>query len=91
MLPQWYVKDSGHSAKKCRWQVTPKHAHTLDPTKSELADYAAIQAYCGNLSGNELTRNMSGNIRPQLSQLAEPQWTDPGIISGISVRELIST
>ena len=25
---------------KCRWPVTPKHAHTLDPTKSEWADYA---------------------------------------------------
>ena len=34
---------------------------------------------------------MSGNIRPQSSQLAEPLWTDSGIKSGISVRELIST
>ena len=34
---------------------------------------------------------MSGNIRLQSSQLAEPLWTDPGIKSGISVRELIST
>ena len=23
---------------KCRWQVTPKHAYTLDPAKSEWAD-----------------------------------------------------
>ena len=44
----------------------------------------------GNLSGNELARNLSGNIRPQSSQLAEPLWTDPGIKSGISVHELIS-
>ena len=29
---------------KCRWQVTPKHAYTLDPTKLERADYAALQA-----------------------------------------------
>ena len=29
---------------KCRWQVTPKHVYTLDPTKSEWADYAALQA-----------------------------------------------
>ena len=29
---------------KCRWQVTPKHAYTLDPTKSEWADSAAAQA-----------------------------------------------
>ena len=34
---------------------------------------------------------MSGNIRPQSSQLAEPLWTDPGVKSGNSVRELIST
>ena len=45
----------------------------------------------GILSGHELTRNLSGNIRPQSSQRAEPLWTDPGIKSGISVRELVST
>ena len=77
---------------KCRWQVTVKHAYTLDSTKSELADYDAVQAKCGNLSGNdELTRNLSGNIRPQSSQLGEPLWTDSGVKSGIGVRELIST
>ena len=43
-----------------------------------------------NLSGNELTSNLSGNIRPQSPLLAEPLWTDPGIKSGISVRELIT-
>ena len=69
---------------KCRWQVTPKHAYTLDPTKSEWADYAVVQAECGNLSGN-----WSENIWPQSSQLAEPLWTDLGIKSGIRVRELI--
>ena len=29
---------------KCRWRVTPKHAYIFDPTKSEWAAYAAIQA-----------------------------------------------
>ena len=76
---------------KCRRQVTPKHAYTLEPTKSEWADYAAVQAKCVNLSGNELTRNLSGNIRPQSSQLAEPLWTDSGLKSRTSLRELIST
>ena len=75
---------------KCRWQVTLKHAYTFDPTKSGWADYAAAQAQCGKLSGNELARNLSGNTRPQSSQLAEPLWVDRGIKSGISVRELIS-
>ena len=73
------------------WQVTPKHAYTLEPTKSEWADYAAVQAECENLSGNELTRKSSVNNRSQSSQLAEPLWTDPGLKSGISVCELIST
>ena len=76
---------------KCRWQVTPKHAYTLDPSKLEWADYAAVQAECGNLSGNELTRDSSGNTWSQSSQLAEPLWTDPGLKRGISLRELIPT
>ena len=48
--------------------------------KWEWADYAAV------------TCKLSGNIRPQSSQLAEPQWTDLGTKkSGISLRELIAT
>ena len=66
---------------KCRWQITPRHAYTFDPTKSGWADYSAVQADCGNLSENELTRNSSGNTRLQASQLAEPLWTDPGLKS----------
>ena len=76
---------------KCRWQVTPKHAYTLDPTKSEWADYATVQAQCGNLSENELTCKPSGNTLSQSSQLAEPLWTDPGQKNKISVCKLIST
>ena len=34
--------------------------------------------------------NSSGNTRSQSSQVAEPLCTDPGLKSGISVRELIS-
>ena len=43
--------------------------------------YAKMSATC----------DLSGNIWPQLSQLTEPLWTDPGIKSGIRVHELIST
>ena len=57
-------------------------------SKLEWADYASVQAQCGNLSGNELTRNSSGNTPSQLSLLAEPLWTDPGLKSGIDVRKL---
>ena len=76
---------------KCSWQTTHKHAYIFDPTKSQWADYATVQAYCGNLLGNELTRNSSGNTRSRSSQLAEPLWTDPGLKSGIIAHELIST
>ena len=76
---------------KCRWQFTPKHAYALDQSKSEWADDAAVQAECGNVSGKELTRNSSGNTRSQSSQLSESLWTDSGLKSGISLRELIST
>ena len=44
----------------------------------------------GTYRGNELTRNSSGNARPQLSRLAEPLWTDPGLKSEIVASELIS-
>ena len=73
---------------KCRWQVTPKHVYTLGPSKLEWADYATVLAECGNLSGNELTCNLSGNTWSQLSQ---PLWTDPGLKSRISLCQLIST
>ena len=36
---------------KRRWQVIFEHAYTLDSTKSEFDDDAAVQAQCGNLSG----------------------------------------
>ena len=76
---------------KVQVAVTPKHAYTLDPYKSEWADYTAVHASCGNLSGNKLTHNLSEYIRPQSSQLDEPLWTAPDLKSGISVCELIST
>ena len=59
--------------------------------KSQWADYVAVQAKCGSLSGNKLTHNSSGSIQPKLSQLAEPLWTDPDLKNGISVHKLVST
>ena len=78
---------------KGRWQVIPKHAYILDPTMSSVLTTPLSRHSMGTylLSGNEFTRNLSGNIRAQSSQLAKPLWTDFGIKSGISVRELNST
>ena len=80
VLPLWHVKKPGHAAKSASGRLH-LNTHTLDPTKSEWADYAAVQAWCENLSGNELSLNAPGNIPPQSSQFAEPLWTDPGIKS----------
>ena len=43
----------------------------------------------GTYRGNERTHNWSRNARSQSCQLAEPLWIDPGLKSGISMRELI--
>ena len=95
VLPQWHVKDPGHSAKSAGGRLnlnTHIYIHTpLDHRSRGGLIMLAVQAWCGNLSGNELTRNSSGNTRPQSSQLAKPLWTDPSIKCGINVRELIST
>ena len=45
----------------------------------------------GTYQRNKLTRNSSGNARPQSSEPAEPLWTDSGIKNGIGVHEMIST
>ena len=44
----------------------------------------------GTYQGDKPTHNHQG-APSQLSQLAEPLWTDPGLNSGIGGRELIST
>ena len=42
-VPAVAHKRSRSFCQTCRWQVTPKHAYTLDPTKSEWVNYA-VQA-----------------------------------------------
>ena len=44
VLPQWHVKAPGHSAKSADGRLHLNTLYTLDPTKSEWADYAAVQA-----------------------------------------------
>ena len=86
-----HVKGPGDSAKSAGDRLHLNMHTPLTQRSWSGADYAAVQAKCGNLSENELTRNSSGNTRPQSSQLAEPLWTDPGLRNGISVCNLIST
>ena len=78
VLPQWHVKDPGHSAKGADGRLHI-NTHTTLTQRSRNGLTMPLSRQCGNLSGNELTRNLSQNIRPQSSQLAEPLWTDPGL------------
>ena len=91
MLPQRRVKDPGHSAKSAGGRLQLNTHTPFTQTKSNWADCAAVQALHGNLSGNKLTRNLSGNNRPQSTELARPLWTDPGIKSGTIERDPIAT
>ena len=43
VLSQWHIKDPGHSAKSSGGRLH-LNTHTSDRTKSEWADYAAVQA-----------------------------------------------
>ena len=79
MLPQWYVKDPSHYGKSAGGRL---HLNMHTPLAQQ---FRSVGTYLETSSCN-----LSGNTRPW-SQLTEPPWTDPGLKSGISVHELIST
>ena len=78
VLPQWHVKDPGHSAKSAggRLHLNTHTSSLIRGSRSELTMPLSRHSG-GNLSRNELTRTSRGNTRSQSSQLAEPLWTDP--------------
>ena len=90
VLPQWHLKDLGHSAKSAGGRL---HLNTYTPLthRSRSGLTMLLSRQCGNLSGNELTRNLSGNTQLQSSQLVQLLGTDRGLKSGISLHKLIST
>ena len=91
MLPQCHVKDPSHSAESAGGRLhLNTHTPLIQRSRSGLTMPLSRHSV-GTYPYNELTRNLSGNIRPQSSQLAELQLTDPGLKSGFSVREVIST
>ena len=90
VLPQWLVKDPGHSAKGKggRFDLNT-HTPLTQQSRSGLAMLSRHSV--GTHQGNKLTCNLSGITQPQSSQLAKPLRTDPGLKSGIGVHELIPT
>ena len=77
VLPQRFVNDPGHSTKSAggRLQLNT-HSPLTQRSRSGLTMLSRLVRE--SIRENELTRNSSGNTRPQSSQLAEPPWTDPG-------------
>ena len=91
VLPQWHIIDPGHSAKSAGGRLhLNTHAPLTQRRRSGLTMELSRHSL-GTYRGNELTHNLLGNTQPQLSQLAEPLWTDPGLKNGISVHKQIST
>ena len=89
-LLQWHVKGSCHSAKSTGVRF---HLNTHTPITQwswsglTMLSWHSVETY----QGNELALNLSGNTRPQLSQLSELLWTHSGLKSGIGACELIFT
>ena len=81
-VPAVVHKRSWSCCQKCRWQIH-LNMHTPCP-KSKPSRHSV-----GTYWENKFTCNSSGNTWPQLSPLADPLWTDPGLNSRI-LSELIS-
>ena len=91
VLPQWHIKDPGHSAKSAGGRL---HLSTHTPLiqRSRSGQTMSLSRHSvGTYQETSSHATRRGNTQPQSSQLAEPLWTDPGLKNGISIRELIST
>ena len=92
VLPQWHVKDPGHSAKSAGGRLHRKmHTPLTQRSRSGLTRPLSRHSVGIYQETSSHTTRQGTNTRSQSSQLAEPLWTDPGLKSGISMRELIST
>ena len=90
MLPQWHVKDPGSSAKSASGRLH-LNTHTSLTQRSRTGMTMPLSRHSVGTYQETSSQNSSGNARPQSSQLAESLCADPGVESGISVREQIST
>ena len=77
---QRHVNDPGHSAKRAGGRLH-LNKHTPLTQRHRVGSYKETSSHATS----------QWNTWPQSSRLAEPLWTDPGLRSEISVRDLIST
>ena len=86
MLPQWHLKDPGHSAKSASGRLhVNAHTPLTQPSQSgltmQLSKYSVV-TYPETSSHTTCQETLAC-----VSQLAEALRVDPGIKSGINVRE----
>ena len=79
VLPQWHVKDPGHSAKGAGGRLHLNTNTSLTQSSQSGLTMPLCRHSVGTYQGNELTRSSSKNSLPQSSQLAEPLCTDPAL------------
>ena len=75
VLPRLHVKDPGHSAKSVGCRLL-QNTHT--PLTRQSRNGLTMPLCRHSVGTCPETCNLSGSIQPQLSQLSEPLWTDPG-------------
>ena len=79
VLPQWHVKDPGHSAKSADGRLhLNTHAPLTQRSRSRLTmplPRHSVETY----QGTQRTRNSSGSTRPQSCHLAEPPKAYPAL------------
>ena len=90
LLLQWHVKDPGHSVRTAGgWFHLNTHTPLTQGSQNGLIMPLSRHSV-GTYPETSSHATCQGTFG-QLSQLAEPLWTDPCIKSGISVCELTST
>ena len=85
-----HVKDPSHCAKSAGGRLH-LNTHTTLTRRGRKGLTTPLSRHSLRPIRKRVHTQLSGNIRPQSSQLGQPLWTDPGIKIGMSVSELIST
>ena len=84
-----YQETSSQATQKQKTKKTELTASVLKKRCARFVLFRLIKKRSFNLlCVFDLTGNSLGNTQPQSSQLAEPLWTESGLKTGISVREL---
>ena len=83
VLPQWHVKDPGHSAKSTGGRLHPNTYTPLTQRSRSGLTMLLSRPSMGTYQETSTHATRQGILdRSQSSQLSEPLWTDPGLKSG---------